>query len=172
MVDSLDMFGPKAKITKMGDPFTLRGRQDPPWLPTLPGLPPPPARIGRSGEPPAPYRPGTFSYLRTDEEPDLPPVLPDPLPLRAAADPPPMEDPEPRAAAKVKLAKRLLEDGQADDGRQFLRDVARRFPQTRAAEEARQLLRAAGEDPPLSARAAPAAPPVAPPPPRLEGRAR
>jgi hypothetical protein len=56
-----------------------------------------------------------------------------------AADPPP-DDPEHVAATKLRLAKEILKDGRKERGRERLQDIVAKFPDTKAAEEARKLL--------------------------------
>jgi hypothetical protein len=51
---------------------------------------------------------------------------------------------EEEAARRLKLARRLLEDGAPDKGKEALRDFIKAHRRTRAAEEARQLLATAG----------------------------
>ncbi len=75
-----------------------------------------------------------------------------PTPTRAATKPAPTKatptkpapDPERPAAAKLKQAKQFLEDGKRQDAKEFLNEVIERWPTTKAAEEAKALLKRIG----------------------------
>jgi hypothetical protein len=104
-----------------------------------------PPRVAVKREPEAtPYSPyAHLSFLPKDPEPDVPPVLPAPeatapgAPTKVVIPP---SDAEQKAAGKLKLARKLLEEQQADAARESLRDLVKRYPETRAAEEAKRLL--------------------------------
>ncbi len=53
---------------------------------------------------------------------------------------PVVENPEQQAAVKLRLAKEILKDGRKERAKERLQDIVTKFPDTKAAEEARKLL--------------------------------
>src|SRR5262249_25453586 len=49
-------------------------------------------------------------------------------------------DPEKAAPSKLKKARELLEDEKVDDAREFCEEILKKYPQTKAADEAREML--------------------------------
>jgi hypothetical protein len=77
------------------------------------------------------------------------PSKPEPKPAAGKTPAPPAKpktgtesasDPERLAASKLKNAKILLEDGKVEDAREFLEQILTRWPETKAAAEAKALL--------------------------------
>src|SRR5262249_14206314 len=50
------------------------------------------------------------------------------------------DDPEKDAARKLKLAKRLIDEGQVEGGKDELEAIVKKYPKTKAGEEAKELL--------------------------------
>ncbi len=53
----------------------------------------------------------------------------------------PAETPEQQATRKLRLAKDILKDGRKDRAKERLQEIVEKFPDTKAAEEARQILK-------------------------------
>jgi hypothetical protein len=77
--------------------------------------------------------------MKKPDEPAKPAVKPDPAPADPAAPAASPED-EKLAAAKLALAKQLMEGGKADSAKIQLKFLIRKYPTTKAAAEAKTLL--------------------------------
>jgi TolA-binding protein len=89
---------------------------------------------------------GWITIVMGDQRGD--PITKPPAKPKTKPDPKPKPEPKPQpedaqeraAAAKLKLAKIFIEDGKLEDAREYCQDILKRYPKTKAAAEAKELL--------------------------------